>query len=102
MKTLKVGDVVKNKLGHDVRILCVDARGNHPIVGLVQRDESDIVNTYTKEGKYIQVAADEHSHDLVLTEKKKGWINLYKNPGNCYWTSTALKPTKEEAKECIN
>lgn len=91
MKTLKVGDVVKDKTGNDVRIVCVDARGDYPIIGLVKLSKTDKIISYTKKGHYVLYL--EGANDLVLTEKKKGWVNIYREFAEC-------KPSNVSGRRC--
>jgi hypothetical protein len=57
----KVGDIVKDKDGDDIRIVCVDKKGSLPIVGVFD----DVVYEYSKEG-FGDCAAD-----LVAPAKPK-------------------------------
>lgn len=52
-RPFQVGDVTKNKRGHTVRIICVDRSDKlRPIVGLVDAFTNDLIETYTKDGRY--------------------------------------------------
>lgn len=68
----KQGAKVVTRDGHDVRILCYDRNSNdYPIVALVQSkdDEDDGVNTYTKNGKYVNVNYEDTHDDLFIEEE---------------------------------
>ena len=60
------------------RILCTDARGDYPIVALVDCGYNDTALSYTKDGGFY--ASNETSvNDLFFApEKHEGWINVYK------------------------
>lgn len=64
------------------RILCTDARGQYPIVALVEAldDGNESALSYTKDGRFYP--NEEHIYDLVFaTEKHEGWVNVYRTQG---------------------
>lgn len=87
---------VITRSGNSVRILCTDAKGNFPIIALVKTyNGSETVLRLKENGRFYNDT--ENSSDLFFaTEKKEGWINLYKmnsiiSPG------PRVYDTKEEA-----
>jgi hypothetical protein len=48
----KVGDVVKNKVGQTVRIICVDRKNtSYPLIGLIEdADHTEHLSAYDKKG----------------------------------------------------
>lgn len=64
--------------GKSVRIICVDRfSDDYPIVTLIRNKDKEVIECYTKDGKFIE--NNIHNHDLFFApEKKSGWINLYK------------------------
>ena len=88
---------VVTKDGKPVRIICTDAKGDYPVVGLVLLNENmEDVETFNKEGKYIEKQTDER--DLFFApEKKDGWVNLYRNVCGGVSTDTDVFSTKEHA-----
>ena len=65
---IKLGETYKDKCGNDVRIICVDKRGNLPIVGIVSSNRfgEERVEAYTSKGTYwVKEGSD---YDLVLPE----------------------------------
>ena len=85
---------------HSVRILCTDARSNnYPIVALVSLNGgTEILCGYTKEG--TRLCDKIHLDDLFFdTEKREGWINIYKNKDGVIWISPKYFATKEEAEK---
>lgn len=65
--------------GHPVRIICTDAEGEYPIIGLVDGKCTDIL-IFTNKGKYYQRDEVCCCYDLFFaTEKREGWINIFKN-----------------------
>ena len=85
MKQFNLDEYLKNpskkvitRDGNSVRILCTDARGNFPIIALVKTyNGSETVLRLKENGRFYNDT--ENSRDLFFaTEKKEGWINLYK------------------------
>ena len=65
---IKLGETYKDKSGNDVRIICVDKRGEFPIVGIVSinpRGKEEVMS-YTSEGSYLVYEGS--PHDLILPE----------------------------------
>lgn len=85
--------------GKPVRILCTDAKGDYPVIGLVyypNGDERESPESYTENGRYD--FADEGSRDLFFSpEKREGWVNIYKD--NIDRTVGAVYTNKEEAEK---
>ena len=66
--------------GKPVRILCTDANGDYPVVGLIKDKKRDDPETYTQDGKYLE--DEEGRLDLFFdVATKKGWVNLYRTEG---------------------
>lgn len=71
-----------------VRILCTDANGDYPIVGLIHYtngDEREVPENYTENGSY-DISNEENQRDLFFApEKKEGWVNLFRyNEGGIF------------------
>ena len=85
--------------GREVRIICVNRIDkDYPVVALVRKKNVESIESYTKDGKYINNKI--YNHDLFFApEKKEGWINVYRGCGeyNTYVCNTIFA-TKEEAK----
>ena len=80
MKAFSLEEYLKNpskkvvtKEGKTIkRILCTDARGNYPIVALIDEGLYDNVLSYTKDGKLY--AGETNLYDLYFApEKHEGW-----------------------------
>ena len=84
--------------GKPVRILCTDAKGEYPIVGLIHYtygDEREVPESYTENGSY-DISNEENQRDLFFTPvKKEGWVNIYK--GNIDRAVGVVYTNKEEA-----
>lgn len=73
----KVGDVVKDEDGDDIRIVCVDKKGSLPIVGVF----GDTVYEYSKEG------VGDCTSDLVAPAKPKvKYLAIQQDNGYLYFT----------------
>ena len=86
MKAFSLEEYLKNpsrkvvtKEGKTVkRILCTDARGNYPIVALIEEGYYDNALSYTKDGKLY--AGESNVYDLFFApEKHEGWLNIYRS-----------------------
>ena len=80
------------------RFLCTDAKGDYPIVALVEKfSGSEMPISYTKKGEN-RIGAKSDGDLFFAPEKHEGWLNLFKDTlgiiyGGCVYTS------KDEAKE---
>ena len=86
MKAFNLEEYLKNpskkvvtKEGKTVkRILCTDARGNYPIVALIEEGYYDNALSYTEDGKLYNGGSN--VYDLFFaTEKHEGWVNVYRD-----------------------
>lgn len=103
MKQFSLSEYLKNpsrkvvtRDGRPARVICTDAKGDYPVVGLILTNDENLecVETYNKDGKYLERQTDER--DLFFaTEKKCGWINVYKEVSKNI--RSAIFDTKEEA-----
>ena len=87
--------------GRDVRIVCVNRLDkDYPVVALVRKKNGESIESYTKDGKYINNKI--YNHDLFFASvKKEGWINVYygKDRHNTF-VCNRIFATKEEAQRC--
>jgi len=78
--------------GHSVRILCVDARQEYSIVGLVEEGGRDVIEAWRSNGSYMNSTLA--SRDLINAKiKKEGWINIYRGG----LLEPVVQNTKEDA-----
>ena len=108
MKPFNLEEYLKNpekkvvtKSGLNVRIICTDRKNlNYPIVTLIENQftEGESVLYYTKEGKIFTDGLN--GADLVFaTEKKEGWINLYRTETSSQYVTSNLYNSEEKAIE---
>ena len=77
------------------RILCTDARGNYPVVALIEEGCYDNAISYTKDGKLY--AGETNDYDIFFApEKHEGWVNVY-NGGADYRHTGDVFSSKERA-----
>lgn len=86
MKAFSLEEYLKNpnkKLvtrdGRSARIVCVDAKGDYPVVAMVLSLDGTLEtpHNYTKNGHFDNNAY-EYTYDLFFsTEKHEGWFNIY-------------------------
>ena len=104
MKQFTLDEYLKNpqkkvitRDGNSVRILCTDAKGNFPIVALVEiHNGAENVLRLEENGHFYNDTED--SHDLFFAPvKKSGWINLYR-VDSITTLGAQVYNTEEEAK----
>ena len=95
LEAAKAGKPVCTRDGRKARIICFDAKGNNPIVALIYDCKKEIVLQYLENGRSF---VDEISnYDLMmLTKKKEGWVNIYKDFED---TVCCVYPPEKEALE---
>ena len=84
---------VETRDGRKVRILCIDAKGSYPVVGLVsyENDPTEVAETWTLTGAYGEDGVK--PLDLFNIPKEHTvWINFYENDSDTY-----LHTSKEDA-----
>ena len=94
---------VMTKDGRDVRILCVDAKGDYPVVALIPDGEGeykrDHPEMYTEDG--CSYSGRMSSLDLFFApEIHEGWVNVYEGAdGNSYVGDARIFKSKEDAEK---
>ena len=83
--------------GRNVRIVCTDAKQPNPIIALVELpNHYESVILYSKTGKFW-TNGKPHPNDLFFaSEKKEGWVNIYKNERDHYF-GKFIYPKKTDA-----
>ena len=85
MKAFNLEEYLKNpnrkvvtRNGRSARIICTDAKGNYPIVALIEEGGYDNALSYTKDGKLY--VGETNDYDLFFApEKHEGWVNVYRD-----------------------
>ena len=108
MKPFNLEEYLKNpslkivtREGKDARIICTDAKGNFPIIALVEtHNDTEVAIRLSEDGHFYNYAED--SSDLFFaTEKQEGWINLFRDPTDNGIYCSRIYPTKERAMDSI-
>ena len=107
MKQFSLREYLKNpsrkvvtREGKPARIVCTDAKGKYPVVALITTEENfEIAHHFKEDGTYIDGAVN-LSDLFFTTEKKEGWVSVYRNGrGNIFFSSPYR--TKEEALDAL-
>lgn len=108
MKQFNLDEYLKNpsrkvvtRDGRNVRIICTDAKGNYPIVALIETLDGSIefINKFKKDGHFLDNDDNNSNLDLFfISEKHEGWINLYKNLEG-FIVPSRIYQTKEDAEK---
>ena len=102
LEAAKAGKKVMTRAGLEARIICFDKRfqGETNMVVLLKDklpfgNYNELIRTYKLDGTSIGKDRDK---DLVMaSEKKEGYVNLYKSPTMIY-TGRGVSETEDEAK----
>ena len=82
--------------GRNVRIRCTDAKGDCPIVGLVDWNDTEIPLVFTEKGRIGVDFCDDPMDLFFDSEKHEGWVNIYKY-GSKYITNEIIYTKKKDA-----
>ena len=83
--------------GRNVRIKCTDAKGDCPIVGLVDWNDTEIPLCFTEKGRIGVNFCDDPMDLFFDAEKHEGWVNIYEYGRGKYITSEIIYTKKEDA-----
>lgn len=79
LEAAKKGKPVCTRGGHKARIICFDLKNDeYPIVAAVGNDSSETLFSYTTNGE-IADGIESDKDLMMLTEKRSGWVNIYKS-----------------------
>ena len=110
MKQFNLTEYLKNpskkvitRDGRNVRILCVDAKGDYPVVALIPDGEGeykrDSPEAYTEDG-YNYSGRISYLDLFFAPEKKVGWANVFGGAdGNSYVGDARIFKSKEDAEK---
>ena len=84
--------------GRPARIICTNTKGKYPVVALVETDDREITYDFNAEGKFLDDKED--NRDLFFaSEKREGWVNIYRNGEGNIITSVRVYDKKEKAEK---
>ena len=85
MKQFNLQEYLKNpdrhivtRDGKDAKIICTDAKGNFPIIALVETYNGNEIALRLKENGHFYNDTENSSDLFFAPVKKEGWINLYR------------------------
>ena len=86
MKQFNLEEYLKNpsrkvvtRDNRNVRIICTDAKGNRPVIGLVDYKDYEGSYGYTKNGRIRDDDYDGNLDIFFAPEKHEGWVNIYRD-----------------------
>ena len=90
---------VVTREGKPARIICTDARGEYPVIALIEhyQETLDVTFSFTKDGKWCTDGTNSNKDLFFVTEKHEGWTNVYEEGTNRYLDG-CICSTEEEAK----
>lgn len=93
------GKPVCDKMGYNVRIICDNKKDPYGyfIVALHLKDrDNELMISHKRDGKMTDSGTS--PYDLFMkSEKKEGWINIYKDSNGTYKNSILIHSSKEDA-----
>lgn len=106
MKPFSLEEYLKNpnkkvitRDGKPVRIICTDKRGDRPVVALVlaSDNKTEITFFYKSDGFFYTNMVNNRDDLMFATEKKEGWVNVYKHSDFEHPSCACIYTTYEEA-----
>jgi hypothetical protein len=96
LEAAKNGDPLITRDGRRARIITFDAKGNYPIVALIEYSDSESSASFDYQGRYLK--NKESSLDLFIDKAAHvGFVNIYRNEVNI--TAGRVFDTFDSAKE---
>ena len=91
--------------GRPVRVLCLDAKGNFPVVAVVDSGQAEVACLFTQDGCY-HFNKQAHPTDLIEVKPKRTvevWINHYHRDCTICGYSYSSEATAKESRssDCI-
>ena len=79
IKKAREGKPICTRDGRKARIICFDAKGDYPIVALIESGNIEGVQQYMIDGHCTKAMSECYGDLMMLPEKKEGWVNVYKD-----------------------
>ena len=73
------GKPVCTRGGRKARIIYFNAKGDYPIVALIETENGERVGQYMIDGHCTDIISQCCDDLMMLPEKKEGWVNVYKD-----------------------
>lgn len=97
----KAGKPVCTRDGRDARIICFDYKHEcYSIIALVDNKGkcTESLSMYTNSGAIYINRVSSASDLFMKTEKREGWVNIYKHPEHGSFVGSSIFETEESAK----
>ena len=99
LEAARSGKPVCTRDGRKARIVCFDAKGDKPIISLVEAKGNkdaliEEVERYFINGHPVFEVRETNNDLMMLPEKKEGWVNIYYD-GGTYYSKYIYKTEKE-------
>lgn len=88
--------------GRSVRIICTDAKIYYPVIALIEEEGVEHVFSYLPDGTFGCISGSGRYDLFFDTEKKEGWVNIYKLNEHYMRAGDLVFQTKEEAMKSIS
>lgn len=91
--------------GIPAKILYTDARGEYPVIALVEhyQETLDVTFSFTKDGKWCTDGTNSNKDLFFAPEKHEGWINVFEDTiGSSCVGSRVFKSKEDAEKEAKN
>lgn len=107
MKQFSLEEYLKNpsrkvvtRDGRNARIICTDAKGDFPIIALIETTNGSIefVYKFKKNGRFLDNDSDYHYDLFFAPEKHEGWVNVHRSSGLVELCCRCIFDSEEEAR----
>ena len=91
--------------GIPAKILYTDARGEYPVIALVEhyQETLDVTFSFTKDGKWCTDGTNSNKDLFFAPKKHEGWINVFEDTiGSSCVGSRVFKSKEDAEKEAKN
>ena len=87
--------------GIPAKILYTDARGEYPVIALVEhyQETLDVTFSFTKDGKWCTDGTNSNKDLFFAPKKHEGWVNLYRTETSSQYVTSNLYNSEEKAIE---
>ena len=98
LESAKSGKPVCTRDGRKARIICFDRKSETPITALVtELNGIEAVYSYPNNGIWDSTENTNGCDLMMLTERKEGWVNVYKEIEEEYYTDKIIHKTEKIA-----
>ena len=104
LEAARSGKPVCTRDGRKARIICFDAKGDKPIIALVEAKGNkdaliEKVERYFINGHSVFEVRETNNDLMMLPERKEGWVNVMEGTAGKVYVGNDIYRTEDEAKE---